>query len=66
MATDAVDLDAVARRQDHGLVDARLIQGVAVRLRQVVVGEREPLQQLDGRATERDAEAEDAHEEQVS
>ena len=62
----AVDLDPVARRQDHGLLDPRLVEGEPVRLREVVVGEREPFQQLDGGATEGDAEAKDAHVEQVS
>ena len=57
----AVDLDAVAGRQDHGLVDALEVLEATVRLRQVVVGEREPLQQLDRRATERDPEGEDGH-----
>ena len=41
------DLDAVAGRQDHGLVDPVQVEGVAVRLREVVVGEGEPLEQLD-------------------
>jgi hypothetical protein len=58
----AEDLDAVARRQDHGLLDRRLVERGAVGLHEIVVGEREPLQQLDRCATEGDAESEDAHE----
>ena len=57
----AVDLDPVAGRQDHGAVDAVQVGGHAVRLGEVVVGEREPLQQLDRRATEGDPEGEDGH-----
>jgi hypothetical protein len=43
-----------------------LVEGEPVRLGQVVVGEGEPFQQLDGGATEGDTEAKDAHVEQVS
>ena len=57
----AVDLNAVAGRQDHGLVDALEVLEATVRLGEVVVGEREPLKQLDRRATERDPEGEDGH-----
>ena len=56
-----VDLDAVAGRQDHGLVDPFEVLEAPIGLREVVVGEREPLQQLDRRATERDPEGEDGH-----
>ena len=55
------DLDPVARREDHRLLDRRLVERGEVPLRQVVVGEREPLQQLDRCATEGNAESEDAH-----
>ena len=54
------DLDPVARGQDHGLVDAVLVEHAAVGLREVVVGEREPLEQLDRRATEGDPEGQEA------
>ena len=57
----AVDLDPVARGQDHGLVEALELGDALVGLREVVVAEGEPLQQLDRRATERDPEGQDAH-----
>jgi nitrate reductase beta subunit len=57
----AVRLDAVARRQDHHLVEPVEVLRVAVRLRQVGVVEGQPLEQLDGRTAERDTEAEDPH-----
>ena len=48
----AVDLDPVAGREDHGPLDPLEIADDPVCLGQIVVGEREPLQQLDRRATE--------------
>ena len=56
-----VDLDPVAGGQDHGAVDAVQIVRAPVRLGEVVVGECEPLQQLDRCATEGDPEGEDGH-----
>ena len=56
-----VDLDPVAGRQDHRLVEALEPGRVFVGLREVVVVEGEPFEQLDRRATERDAESEDPH-----
>ena len=61
---DAVDLDAVARGQDHGLLDSVHVLHPPVRLHQVVVGEREPLEQVDRCAPERDPEGEDGHDEE--
>ena len=58
----AVHLDAVARGQDHGPVDALQVVRPPIRLGEVVVGEGEPLQQLDRCATEGDPEGEDGHE----
>jgi hypothetical protein len=50
-----VHLDAVARREDDDLVDPLQVPGVVVGLRQVGIIERQELQELDGRATERDS-----------
>ena len=57
----AVHLDPVAGRQDDHLVEAVEVRGVVVRLRQVGVVERQELQELDRRPTERHSQAEDPH-----
>jgi hypothetical protein len=58
----AVDLDPVACRQDDGAGESIQFAREQVRLGQVVVGEGEPIQQFDRRATEGDPEGEDGHE----
>ena len=57
----SVHLDPVAGGQDHDLVELLEVAGAPVRLREVFVAERQSIQQVDGRTTERDAEAQDAH-----
>ena len=57
----AVDLDPVAGREHHRTVDAVEVLRDPVGLGQVVVGEREPFQQLDRCTTEGDPEGEDRH-----
>src|SRR5581483_2262245 len=55
-------LDAVAGRQDHRLLDRVLVDRTPIGLGDVVVGERESLEQIDGGESMGDAEGEDGHE----
>ena len=54
-----VDLHAVARGEHHGLGDG--VAQATVRLREVLFAEREPFQELDGRAAVRGSQAQDGH-----
>ncbi|GBC87536.1 hypothetical protein HRbin12_01546 [bacterium HR12] len=56
-----VDLDPVAGREHDPAVDGGIVEDPAVRLGQVVVAEREPLEQLHARGAVGDAEGEDGH-----
>src|SRR4051794_4890916 len=56
-----IDLDAVARRQHHGLVDVRALLQVMQQLAHVVTHDGNALEQRNRRAAVREADGEQAH-----
>ena len=57
----SIHLDAIAGREHHGFIDPAQISRVAIPLDQVVLGERERLEEIDRGVSEGDAEGEDGH-----